>query len=87
MDQKTLRSDIKGLFAERLDIDAGSLPSSLKQKDSAIALDVTTGTMDVWTCTGRYNLPFYKVGREKVYLTNDLVDFMLSRRVSTGEVI
>ncbi len=85
MEQKVIRDNIRQVLAERLGVPTSELSSSLKQKQSAVALDVTPGTMDVWTCTGRYYLPYYKVGREKVYLTEDLIDFVLSRRVLHGE--
>ena len=57
----------------------------LTRKEAAEYLRVTEGTLAVWATTGRYNLPYIKVGRKCVYLQVDLDRFMENRRV--GEPI
>ena len=52
----------------------------LDDKAAAAILDVSPGTLSVWRCTGRYNLPFVKVGRKVRYRRADL-DAWLEKRV------
>lgn len=47
----------------------------------AEALSVTTGTLASWRCTGRYPLPFIKVGRSVHYRGKDVKDFLKKRTV------
>ena len=42
-------------------------------------LGVTEGTLSVWRCTGRYKLPFVKVGRKVCYRVGDVVAFIKNR--------
>ena len=42
-------------------------------------LGVSRATLETWRCTGRYNLPFVRVGRSVRYNRTDL-DAFLSRR-------
>lgn len=51
----------------------------LDEKQAAAKLDVTPGTLSVWRSTGRYALPFVKVGRKVRYRTTDL-DLWLAKR-------
>lgn len=47
--------------------------------------DVATSTLAVWRCTGRYDLPFLKIGRNVRYRLGDVLDWMESRkRLHTG---
>jgi excisionase family DNA binding protein len=48
----------------------------LSRKDAALYLGVTEQTLAIWKCTGRYNLPFVKVGRLVKYRRSDLNDFI-----------
>lgn len=43
-------------------------------------LGVTVGTLQLWRCTGRYNLPYVKAGRLVRYRQSDIDDF-IDRRV------
>jgi len=45
-------------------------------------LCVTPHTLSVWRCTGRYNLPFVKVGRRVRYRKEDVEAFVSERRRS-----
>lgn len=53
-------------------------------KTAAAQLDVTTGTLAVWRSTGRYNLPFVKVGRKVRYRQADLDTWLDKRRQASG---
>ncbi len=48
-------------------------------------LGVSADTLAVWRCTGRYNIPFIKVGRLVKYRKSAL-DAFLDRRTHGGEV-
>ena len=62
-------------------IDMGSRPPSELVNDIAAAryLGVSAGTLSVWRSTGRYPLPFVKVGRRVRYRIGDLLAFTESR--------
>ncbi|MCL2913095.1 helix-turn-helix domain-containing protein [Shewanella corallii] len=53
--------------------------SLLTPNQAAYVLGVTTGTLSVWRCTGRYPLRFVKVGRRVMYRTSDIEDFINGR--------
>ena len=52
----------------------------LDDKAAAAHLQVSPGTLSVWRSTGRYNLPFFKIGRKVRYRRADL-DAWLEKRV------
>lgn len=43
-------------------------------------LGVTTGTLSVWRSTGRYDLPFHKVGGRVFYRKKDLKKWLKTRK-------
>ena len=51
----------------------------LDDKAAAAVLDVTPGTLSVWRSTGRYALPFLKVGRKVRYRHSDLLAWLDKR--------
>lgn len=51
----------------------------LTPQKTADELGVTTGTLAVWRSTGRYKLPFVKVGRKVMYRAEDIQSFVQSR--------
>lgn len=53
-------------------------------KTAASQLDVTPGTLAVWRSTGRYNLPFVKVGRKVRYRQMDLDAWIENRLRQSG---
>jgi hypothetical protein len=74
------------LSREPVNLDA--LPDShlLDEIDAAAALDASPGTLSVWRSTGRYNLPFVKVGRKVRYRAGDLRAFLAERtHTHTGQ--
>lgn len=56
----------------------------LDEKTAAAFLDVTPGTLSVWRSTGRYSLPFLKVGRKVRYRNSDLQEWLEKRTRVTG---
>jgi excisionase family DNA binding protein len=56
----------------------------LDDKSAAELLDVTPGTLSVWRSTGRYNLPFVKVGRKVRYRRCDLEAWLQGRYRESG---
>ncbi len=56
----------------------------MTEAQAAIELDTTVGTLQVWRSTGRYALPFIKIGRNVRYRRADLAAWIESRTRSTG---
>lgn len=53
----------------------------LTTKEAAAKLGLLPATLVVWRCTGRYKLPFIKIGQRRVmYLERDLDEFIVSGR-------
>lgn len=59
---------------------ANTLSKLLTPEQVAEALAVTTHTLAVWRCEGRYELPYIKTGRLVRYLAEDVQAFIQSRR-------
>lgn len=53
----------------------------LNRAQAAEYLGVSKGTLEVWACTKRYDLPYVKVGRLVKYRLSDLQAFVASRIV------
>lgn len=73
---------------EGLSVDLDALPDShlLDDIDAAAVLDTSPGTLAVWRSTGRYALPFIKVGRKVRYRVGDLRAFLEKRtKTHTGQ--
>ena len=49
--------------------------------EAAAYIGVEKETLDCWRCSGRYLIPFIKVGRLVKYRKSDLDDWLNSRRV------
>lgn len=56
----------------------------LNEVQAAILLDTSVGTLQVWRSTGRYQIPFVKIGRNVRYKRTDLEEWIESRTRSTG---
>lgn len=68
--------------------DLANLPADalLDDTQAAAALSVKPGTLAVWRTTGRYNLPYLKIGRLVRYKASDLADWLAGRaRTHSGE--
>ena len=55
------------------------------EKQASEILGLAPGTLSVWRCTKRYDLPFVKVGRYIRYRIADLERFLESRTVGAVE--
>ena len=56
-----------------------SLETMLTPSQVADMLGVSVGTLSVWRTTGRYAVPFIKVGRHVRYRLKDIQDFLAGR--------
>jgi hypothetical protein len=56
----------------------------LDEKAAAALIQVSPGTLSVWRSTGRYGLPFIKIGAKVRYKLGDLQAWLDSRYRSTG---
>lgn len=56
----------------------------LSEKEAAQILDTSPGTLSVWRSTGRYNLPFLKVGSKVRYRRADLLAWLDGRVRHSG---
>ena len=56
-----------------------NLFNKLTPSEAAEALGVTTGTLAVWRCTKRYQLPFVRVGSKIFYRAEDIQSFLDNR--------
>jgi excisionase family DNA binding protein len=54
----------------------------LDNVEAAKRLDVAPGTLEVWRSTGRYGIPYIKVGRRVKYRPADLDRWLESRTVN-----
>ena len=52
------------------------LTNLLSPAEAAAILGVTVGTLSVWRCTRRYNLPFVKIGRTVKYRPQDIEEYI-----------
>lgn len=81
--------DIEALKAEisvQLGYSPQNPPVNVGDEQAAVVLGVKETTLAVWRSTGRYNLPFFKVGRLVKYRISDLAEFLASRTAChTGE--
>lgn len=56
----------------------------LCERDAAITLCIAPNTLQVWRSTGRYGLPFIKIGSKVRYRREDLNKWLQDRTRSTG---
>jgi len=56
----------------------------LAEKEAADFLQLAPGTLSVWRSTGRYALPFLKVGAKVRYRRGDLQAWLESRTRANG---
>jgi excisionase family DNA binding protein len=60
------------------------IPQLLTSEEVAEILSVTTHTLAVWRCEGRYALPYIKTGRLVRYRADDVMAFIESRTQQSG---
>lgn len=54
------------------------------EREAAEILGLAVGTMSVWRSTGRYGIPFLKIGRNVRYRRADLDAWLQSRTRTSG---
>lgn len=60
----------------------------VNREQAARYLGISSQTLSVWACQGRYDLKYVKVGRRVMYRISDLEAFLERRTVSnTGELV
>ncbi len=59
----------------------------LSADQAAATIDVTSGTLSVWRSTGRYGIPFIKIGRKVRYRKSDLLAWLKSRTRASGATV
>ena len=57
-----------------------AIPTQIDEKRTAEVLGVKVSTLTNWRTTGRYNLPYIKVGRLVRYRVTDLAAWIAQRR-------
>jgi len=62
-------------------------PSLLDDSQATQYLTLAPGTLSVWRSTGRYTIPFIKVGRRVRYRRADLDAWLESRTRANGATI
>ena len=75
-------SDTQGSAAVKAALQSKFTPL-LDPEQVAEALGVSPKTLNVWRCTGRYDLPFVKVGSRVRYRRADVEAFLERRTRST----
>jgi excisionase family DNA binding protein len=53
-------------------------------KETAEILGISKSALEAWRTTGRYKLPFVKVGRNVRYRRSDVLQWLQSRTRSNG---
>lgn len=51
-------------------------PINITPTELSQVIGVTIGTLEVWRCTGRYNLPYVKIGRLVRYPLIEVAEFL-----------
>ena len=83
-----LKAEIIALIVSQLGFDPKAFPVHIDDKLAAEVLGVKPSTLAVWRSTGRYRLPYLKVGRLVKYRISDLAEFLARRTANhTGEVL
>ncbi|MCL2876496.1 MAG: helix-turn-helix domain-containing protein [Betaproteobacteria bacterium] len=54
-------------------------PELLTPAQAAELLNVSEGTLSIWRWSGRYGLPYVKVGRKVLYRKSDLINWLEGR--------
>lgn len=62
-----------------MSIHTEALDPLLDDPDAASLIGVKPGTLPVWRSTGRYAIPYIKVGRRVKYRTSDLLRWLDER--------
>jgi excisionase family DNA binding protein len=52
----------------------------LDYRGASRLLDTPVGTLQVWICTRRHGLPYYKIGRKVRFRKSELVAWLATRK-------
>ena len=52
----------------------------LTRAEAAAYLGVNSQTLANWACTGKVEIPHYKVGRKVIYMKSDLDNYLAANR-------
>jgi predicted site-specific integrase-resolvase len=61
-------------------MDTSSFDKLVPRKIAAQLLGVAPQTLAVWACTGRYSLPYIKIGKRVRYRLTDIENFIKAHR-------
>ena len=53
----------------------------MTREEAARYLGIQPRTLEIWATTGRYNLPYIKVGRHVQYCKSDLDRFLEAKKI------
>jgi hypothetical protein len=62
-----------------------TLPPNLDCEGAAEFLGTTAGTLNVWRCTRRVQIPYFRLGRKIMYRRSDLENY-IAQHIVVGEV-
>jgi hypothetical protein len=79
--QSRLYVELRSITLEHLGDEA-----LVDEKTASNELLISPTTLSIWRCTGRYHLPFHKIGRLVRYKMGDLRAFKQSSRVLNGSL-
>ncbi len=63
-------------------ITTSSISEMVTPEQVSRSINVTEGTLQVWRSTGRYDLPYIKIGGKVMYRISDVNKFIESRQYS-----
>jgi len=69
----TLEQELREEVAELLGCENGKPPPRLDRKQFSTVFGITPETSDVWASTGRYSIPYMKLGRNRFYSLKDVI--------------
>jgi len=59
----------------------------IDSQETAEILGISKSALEVWRTTGRYKLPFIKVGRNVRYRRSDVLEWLDSRTRASGSTV
>ena len=74
------------LFSKPLGVFNMNKPTLLNPEEAANYICVAPDTLAVWRSTGRYNIPYIKIGRKVFYREENLIQFLEERTQRRAEV-
>lgn len=74
--EREIREEIAKILGEPV----GCLVHINKQQTAKV-LHVEPSTLDAWACTGRNNIPYFKIGRNRIYRMKDVVNALIRMRM------